>query len=146
MNIWIINGPNLNLLGIRDQSIYGSVTWDETLTQLRNDFQSSEITIEYFQSNHEGHIIDKLQEIGFDDNTYGIINPGGLTHTSISIRDCVDAITVPFVEVHISDIKSREPFRRVSYLTDVCTHSIIGQGIRGYHVAISHLLDRYESK
>lgn len=146
MDIWIINGPNLNLLGLRDKSIYGTETWAEILGQLRHHFESKPVTIHYFQSNHEGHLIDKLQEIGFDDNTYGVINPGGLTHTSISIRDCIDAITTPIVEVHISDIKKREEFRKLSYMTDVCIHSIIGMGTKGYTMAIDYLLERNEKK
>jgi len=145
MNIWIINGPNLNLLGLRDQSIYGAATWNDTLTQLRDQFESPSLTIHYFQSNHEGYLIDKLQEIGFDDDTYGVINPGGLTHTSISMRDCIDAIRSPFVEVHISDIESREDFRKLSYMTDVCIHSIIGQGVKGYSQAINYLLAKYDN-
>jgi len=145
MNIWIINGPNLNLIGLRDINIYGEATWDETLGKLRSEFQSSTLNLHYFHSNHEGYLIDKLQEIGFEENTYGIINPGGLTHTSISLRDCIDAINTPFVEVHISDITNREEFRKVSYITDVCTQSIIGKGIEGYRQGINYLLARYVS-
>ena len=98
------------------------------------------VQLDYYQSNHEGDLIDYLHEHGFEKNTGIILNAGGLTHTSISLRDAVSAITVPVVEVHISDINNREPFRSNSFLTEVCSESIVGKGLDGYKIAIDHLL------
>lgn len=136
--ICIINGPNLNLLGRREPEIYGSQTFEEYLSLLKSQFDQK-AEIDYFQSNHEGALIDKIQEIGFDD--FGIIlNAGGYTHTSIALADCVNAISAPVIEVHISDIKSREPFRHHSYLEAVCQSSIVGKGMLGYQLAVERLL------
>ena len=137
MRIAIINGPNLNLLGRRETSIYGTQTMEQCWVELVRRFP--EVELVYFQSNHEGDIIDKLQEFGtgFD----GIIlNAGAYTHTSIAIRDAVSAIAAPVVEVHISDISQREPFRRHSYLTDVCVKTIMGHGMRGYEEGVRYLM------
>ncbi len=136
--IVIINGPNLNLLGKRQPEIYGNQTFEEYFDLLQLHFEQT-ATLEYFQSNHEGILIDKIQEIGF--NNIGIIlNAGGYTHTSIALADCVSAITSPVVEVHISDIKNREHFRHHSYLENVCHFSIMGKGLEGYQLAIDELL------
>ncbi len=129
----IINGPNLNLLGIRDTAIYGNVSFDEFLSKLRNDFPSDEI--EYFQSNVEGEIINKLHEVGF--NYDGIImNAGGYTHTSVSIADAVEAIKTPVVEVHISNIFAREDYRHISLIAPKCKGSISGFGLDSYRLAV----------
>lgn len=136
--IIIINGPNLNLLGVREPEIYGSQTFEEYFTRLKVHFEST-ADLEYFQSNHEGAIIDKIQQVGFD--YCGIvINPAGYTHTSIAMADCVKAVTCPVIEVHISDIKSRESFRHHSYLENVCRNSIMGKGLPGYQLAIEELI------
>lgn len=137
--ILIINGPNLNLLGIRQPEIYGHQTFEQYYLSLRDQFNES-VELSYFQSNHEGVLIDKLQEIGFEINGI-ILNAGGYTHTSIALADCISAITTPVVEVHISDIKSREEFRHHSYLGEPCIHSIMGQGLDGYRQAIDYLID-----
>lgn len=132
-HIVIINGPNLNLLGRREPEIYGTMSFDDYLLQLRAQFP--EVEIVYFQSNHEGAIIDCLQS--WDGHCDGIVlNAGAYTHTSIAIRDCVSAISVPVVEVHISDIRKREPFRRYSFLTEVCQSTIMGKGLAGYAEAV----------
>lgn len=134
----ILNGPNLNLLGIRQPEIYGHQTFEQFYLELVDRF-ADRATLTYFQSNHEGDLIDKLQEVGFEID--GIIfNPGGYTHTSVALRDTISAITAPVMEVHISDIHSREPFRHHSYISDVATDSIIGQGLEGYSQAIMSLL------
>ncbi|MEL6388651.1 MAG: type II 3-dehydroquinate dehydratase [Bacteroidota bacterium] len=134
----ILNGPNLNLLGIRQPEIYGHQTFEQFYLELVDRF-ADRATLTYFQSNHEGALIDKLQEVGFEID--GIIfNPGGYTHTSVALRDTISAITAPVMEVHISDIHSREPFRHHSYISDVATDSIIGQGLEGYSQAIVSLL------
>ena len=135
--IHIINGPNLNLLGTREPEIYGSVTFEDYLFKLRKHFPDLEIT--YFQSNHEGAIIDELQRKGFDGAGI-ILNAAGYTHTSIAIRDTIAAISNPVVEVHISDIHSRESFRHHSYLTEKCAGFISGKGMEGYTMAVEMLV------
>lgn len=138
IRIAIIHGPNLNLIGIREPEIYGSRSFDDVLTELRQDH--AEVLIEYYQSNHEGQIIDWLQLLGF--SVKGIIlNAGAYTHTSIAIRDAIAAITTPVLEIHISDIASREPFRQQNYLNDVCVTSIVGRGLDGYRDAVRFFLD-----
>ncbi len=132
----IINGPNLNLLGKRQPEVYGSISFDDYIWELRENHE--DLFIPYHQSNHEGEIIDLLHKYG--NNVNGIIlNAGGYTHTSVSIGDAIKAIESPVVEVHISDIYKREPFRHISYLKDNCIKSIIGKGIIGYEEAIMFL-------
>lgn len=132
MKLLIINGPNLNLLGSREPQIYGNVTFEAYLEELKNQ-NSVEIT--YFQSNIEGELISKLQESRHD----GIIlNAGAYTHTSVALRDCVSAITVPVVEVHISNITAREEFRHTSLLSPVCVGCIFGFGMRSYDLALAY--------
>ena len=138
MKILIINGPNLNLLGRRTPEIYGTMPFEDYLAELRKAFPDVEIS--YLQSNHEGDLIDWLHEYGFGKADGIVLNAGGYTHTSVALRDAVDAIETPVAEVHISDITRREPFRRVSLLTDICVHSIIGHGLDGYRMAINNLL------
>ena len=133
MRIIIINGPNLNLLGIREPEIYGTRTFEDYMEELSAQFP--EIDFEYCQSNHEGDIIDWLQQEGFDADGI-VLNAGGYTHTSVAIRDAIKAISTPVVEVHISDIRKRESFRQKSLLTDVCAYSIIGHGLEGYREAV----------
>ena len=136
--IHIINGPNLNLLGKREPEIYGSMSFAEYFESIRDSYLM--VQLEHFQSNHEGALIDYLHEHGFEKQTGFIINAGGLTHTSISLRDAVLSIDAPVAEVHISNIHEREAFRAHSYLTDVCVASFIGKGLDGHKMAIDHLL------
>ena len=143
INILILNGPNLNLLGKREPEIYGRVTFLEYLHTLQSKY--ADIEIDYLQSNHEGVLIDKLQEVGFGID--GIVfNPGGYTHTSVALADTVKAITSPVVEVHISDIYAREAFRHHSYIKPNALHSIVGHGLAGYDKAIDLLIEHYRSK
>lgn len=137
MKILILNGPNLNLLGKREPEIYGSMPFETYLEQLRSHFAEHEI--DYFQTNHEGVLIDKLQEA---DNQYDgvVMNPGGYAHTSIALADCIRAISIPVVEVHISDITKREPYRRHSYTAEACIKWIYGLGMEGYAEAIESFL------
>ena len=137
MQIAIINGPNLNLLGIREPHLYGTRDFEDYMEELSTVF--ADVDFEYCQSNHEGDIIDWLQEYGFSANGI-VLNAGGYTHTSVAIRDAIEAISAPVVEVHITDIKKRESFRQVSLLTDVCAHNIIGHGLDGYREAVEWLL------
>ena len=133
MKILILNGPNLNLIGKREPEIYGNISFDAFLPQLRDRFPEHEVS--YYQTNHEGFLIDKLQEA---DNQYDavVMNPGGYAHTSIALADCIRAISIPVVEVHISDISKREPYRRHSFTAEACVTSIMGLGLEGYAKAI----------
>ena len=137
MKIAIINGPNLNLVGRRQPDIYGSLSFDTFMQQLRLAFPSVEI--DYFQSNVEGEIIDKIQQVGF---TYDgiVINAGGYSHTSVAIHDALASVTTPAVEVHISNIFAREEYRRHSLLTDVCRGMVCGMGLEGYRYALMSFL------
>lgn len=137
MKILILNGPNLNLLGKREPEIYGHLSFEEYLVQLRERFPQHEIT--YFQTNHEGVLIDKLQEA---DGQYDavVMNPGGYAHTSIALADCIRSISIPVVEVHISDISKREPYRQHSYTAEACMKWIYGLGMEGYAKAIESFL------
>lgn len=138
MKIWIINGPNLNLLGRRQPEIYGYKTFTQYFEELKSAFPA--VDLSYFQSNHEGSIIDHLQSIGFGLCDGLIINPGAYTHTSLAIGDCLAAIQLPTIEVHISDIYKRESFRHHSYVKPHCVDSIVGMGLEGYSIAIERLL------
>lgn len=133
----ILNGPNLNLLGKREVSIYGDRSFDDYLEELRSRFPSTNLV--YQQTNHEGIIIDVLHEWGFRKAAI-ILNAGGYTHTSIAIRDAVMAIDTPVAEVHISKLEKREDFRKHSFLTDVCVFSVNGLGLEGYAAAIDFFL------
>ena len=137
MKIYIINGPNLNLLGKRETSIYGEITFDEYLVQLKSEFQ--QLQIDYYQSNVEGEIINKLQEVGFEYDGV-ILNAGGYTHTSVAIADAINAIETPVIEVHISNIFSREEYRHVSLIAPNAKGSIIGFGMDSYRLAIMGLI------
>lgn len=136
--IIIINGPNLNLLGKREPGIYGNQSFEQYFETLKNSLDSVEL--HYFQSNHEGYIIDKIHEIGFDFDGI-VINAGGLTHTSVALADALSAVPAAAVEVHISNIHARESFRHHSFLTSRCKGMICGLGLKGYELAISYLLD-----
>lgn len=136
-DILILNGPNLNLLGTRQPEIYGEHTLDEVIGSLRLQFP--QLRIHHYQSNHEGALIDKLQEVGF--SYAGIVmNPGAYAHTSIALADAVKSINTPVIEVHISDTNAREEFRKHSYLTEVVKQQIIGHGIEGYALAVKAFL------
>ena len=138
MKVLIINGPNINLLGIREPDVYGSQSYAQLLKLLDRWAAELEIDMEHFQSNHEGSIVDKIQEAyGIFDGI--IINPAAYTHTSIAILDALKAVGIPAVEVHISDVKAREAFRQISYPGMACIHTIMGQGLEGYHQAMIYL-------
>ena len=147
MKILILNGPNLNRLGLRKPEIYGSKTMAQILLEIQR--QWPEVHFVYYQSNHEGDLIDWIQNLSptlpsreGDESVKGIVlNAGGYSHTSVALRDAVEESEVPVVEVHISDITKREPFRRNSLLTDVCAHSIIGKGTDGYLQAVEWIME-----
>lgn len=136
--ILILNGPNLNLLGKREPEIYGHQTFEQYFEVLKDKF-SKQAELEYFQSNHEGHLIDKIHEVGFSYDGI-VLNAGGFTHTSIALADAVSAVVSPVIEVHISNVYAREEFRHHSYISSRCKGSIIGFGLRGYDLAIQTLL------
>ena len=140
MKILVLNGPNINMLGIREPDVYGKKTFSDLLALLDQVAAEENIQIEQYQSNHEGSIVDKIQE------SYGkadgiVINPAAYTHTSVAILDALKAVSIPAVEVHISDVDSREPFRQISYAGLACKKTIKGLGFEGYRQAILYLKD-----
>ena len=142
MKILVINGPNINMLGIREPGIYGKQTFTDLLALLEETAHQENLVIDQFQSNHEGAIVDTIQA------AYGnydgiVINPAAYTHTSVAILDALKAVSIPAVEVHISDVDSREAFRQISYPGLYCEKTIKGQGIEGYRQAIRYLKDKY---
>lgn len=140
MNLLVINGPNINFLGIREKSVYGAEDYDYLLTMIAAKGEEANCKIEVFQSNHEGAIIDRIQESYFDGTKGIIINPGAYTHYSYAIRDALASITIPKVEIHISDITQREEFRKVSVTAPSCDKQIYGHGLKGYLEAIDFCL------
>ena len=139
MKILVINGPNINMLGIREPDIYGRKTYDDLLLYIKEEADRLGVAVEFYQSNHEGDIVDKIQSAY--GNTDGIvINPAAYTHTSIAIPDALKAVGIPTVEVHISDISSREAFRRISYVSPVALKTIAGKGFEGYILAMNELI------
>ena len=140
MKILVLNGPNINMIGIREPGIYGKGSFADLLQLLQDTARDLQIEVEQYQSNHEGDLVDKIQE------AYGkvdgiVINPAAYTHTSIAILDALKAVSIPTVEVHISEVSSREDFRQISYTRLACCHTIMGHGIEGYREAI-HYLDQ----
>jgi len=142
MNILIINGPNLNLLGKREPTIYGSQTFEQYFESLKLKFSMLHLT--YFQSNKEGELIDKLHEVGFTIDGI-VLNAGGYTHTSVAIGDAIAAIKTPVIEVHISNVHAREDFRHHSYLSKNCAGIIVGFGMESYALALTHFADKQPS-
>lgn len=142
MKILVLNGPNINMLGIREPGIYGSNSYQDLLSLLRRTAQEENILMEHFQSNHEGALVDRIQQ------AYGnfdgiVINPAAYTHTSVAILDALKAVSIPAVEVHISDVDSREDFRQISYPGLYCEKTIKGRGIDGYRQAMLYLKEKY---
>ena len=142
MKILVINGPNINMLGIREPGIYGKNTYSDLLALLEKTAQELDVTLEQYQSNHEGCIVDKIQA------SYGcvdgiVINPAAYTHTSVAILDALKAVAIPAVEVHISNVDARESFRQISYPGLYCEKTIKGQGLDGYRQAMVYLKEKY---
>ena len=134
--VLVLQGPNLNLLGTREPEIYGYETLDQIHAGLAARAAELGLEVDFFQSNHEGALIDRLHQRDFD---VAIVNAGGLTHTSVSLRDALLGVARPFLEVHLSDPSTREPFRHVNYLSDIALTSIVGLGARGYHLALERI-------
>lgn len=141
MKILIINGPNLNMLGIREPSIYGCETYASLCEKIEAYCKERGIGAELYQSNHEGALVDRIQRAYFDGVDGIVINPGAYTHTSIALRDALAAVGIPAVEVHISAVETREAFRQISYIRDLCIKTITGHGTDGYLEAIDSLVD-----
>ena len=137
MKILIINGPNLNLLGKREPAIYGSETFEDYFKTLKEKFAS--VTLEYYQSNHEGELVDKLHEVGFFYDGV-IMNAGAYTHTSVALADAIKGIETPVVEVHISNVHQREEFRHKSYLSPVCKGVVLGFGLKSYELGVESFI------
>lgn len=140
MKILVINGPNLNFLGIREPDLYGKQDYPYLIKLIEDKAKECGCEVDFFQSNHEGAIIDRIQEAYFDKTEGIIINPGAYTHYSYAIRDALASIEVPKVEVHITDITNREEFRRISVTAPVCDKQIFGEGLNGYLIAVDYLL------
>lgn len=141
MKILVLNGPNLNFLGIREPAIYGSQTYDNLIAKINAHCEEKGIEVQCLQSNHEGTLIDYIQQAYFDKVDGIVINPGGYTHTSVAILDALKAVSIPTVEVHISKVNEREPFRQLSYVSYYASRTIIGKGFEGYLEAIDFLAD-----
>ena len=145
MKFLIINGPNLNMLGVREKNIYGSETYESLIGFIKQTAAERGIDVECFQSNHEGAIVDKIQE-AYGNTDAIVINPAAYTHTSVAILDALKAVSIPTAEVHLSDISKREAFRQHSYISAACVKSFIGLGFEGYRQAILFLADLLEGK
>lgn len=142
MKILVLNGPNINMLGVREPKIYGKQTFSDLLALLQVAAKEYNVEVQQYQSNHEGDLVDKIQEaLGKFDGI--VINPAAYTHTSVAILDALKAVSIPTVEVHISDVDAREPFRQVSYAGMACEKTIKGQGLDGYRQAIAYLAQKY---
>jgi 3-dehydroquinate dehydratase-2 len=141
MKLFIINGPNLNFLGIREPKHYGSTTYQELLSMITDHAKALGIDAECYQSNHEGDLVDKIQEAYLTKVDGIVINPGAYTHTSIALLDALKSVGIPTVEVHISKVEEREDFRQVSYIRAACVKTITGQGVAGYLQAIDFLCE-----
>ena len=141
MNILVINGPNINMLGIREPDIYGKETYKSLVEKIENYAESKGVYVTCFQSNHEGDIVDAIQcAYGVFDGI--VINPAAYTHTSVAILDALKAVSIPAVEIHISDVSSREDFRQISYVRQYCFETICGKGTDGYLEAIDALIEK----
>jgi 3-dehydroquinate dehydratase-2 len=139
-SVLVLEGPNLNLVGTREPEIYGYETLEQIHAGIAKRAAELGLAIDFYQSNHEGALIDRLHRRDFD---VAIVNAGGLTHTSVALRDALLAVQRPFIEVHLSDPAKREPFRQVNFLHDIALESMVGQGARGYHLALEAIARRY---
>ncbi|MBR4431047.1 MAG: type II 3-dehydroquinate dehydratase [Clostridiales bacterium] len=140
MKILVLNGPNLNMLGIREPDIYGASTYDDLVNLITSHCESKGIEVKCLQSNHEGDLVDYIQQAYFDKADGIVINPGAYTHTSVALLDALKAVQIPAVEVHISKVNEREAFRQISYVSYYCSKTITGKGFDGYIEAIDFLI------
>jgi len=140
--VLVLHGPNLNLLGTREPGIYGKITLAHINLRLIKAAKIAGVEAQVFQSNHEGALVDRIQQAGRQSVEFIIINPAAYTHTSVAIRDALSGVKIPFIEVHLSNVHSREPFRRQSYVSDLAVGTICGLGGRGYDLALAYVLSR----
>ena len=144
MYVLVLNGPNLNMLGIREKQIYGTQTYEDLKEMIDTYCQREQIEVEIFQSNHEGALVDRIQQTYFDGTHAIVINPAAYTHTSVAILDALKAVQLPAVEVHLSDVSSREAFRQISYAGMACEKTIMGKGFAGYLEALKYLKEAHD--
>jgi 3-dehydroquinate dehydratase-2 len=142
MNVLVLHGPNLNLLGTREPAVYGSVTLPDIDRELTQIAKEAGATVQSLQSNHEGVLIDRVHAARTDGTDFIVINPGAFTHTSVALRDAIAGVAIPFVEVHLSNVHRREPFRHHSYFSDLAEGVIVGLGAQGYYLALRFALAR----
>ncbi len=142
MKILILNGPNINMLGVREPSIYGSETYSALQEKISTYAAERDVQVEFYQSNHEGSLVDRIQQAYFDGVDGIVFNPGAYTHTSIALLDALKSVMIPCIEVHISRLEQREQFRQTSYIRPACKASVIGHGTEGYMEAIDILLQK----
>ena len=140
MSFLVLHGPNLNLLGSREPAVYGYTTLDEIDADLHKMAANAGAKLQTLQSNHEGTLIDRIHAARDDGTEFIVINPGGLTHTSVALRDALAGVAIPFIEVHVSNVHKRESFRHHSYLSEIAAGVIVGLGVNGYRLALSHAL------
>lgn len=146
MKLLVLNGPNINILGIREPDIYGKKSYKELLAMISEHATERGVTVDFYQSNHEGDLVDAIQKAYFDQIDGIVFNPAAYTHTSVAIADAVKGVGIPTVEVHISEVSEREAFRQVSYIRDVAVKTICGHGLEGYLEAMDFLIDNYGDK
>lgn len=142
MSLLVLHGPNLNLLGTREPQVYGSTTLAQINAELVQLAADRGMSLQHFQSNHEGALIDRVHEARTDGTRFIIINPGAYTHTSVALRDAFAGVALPFIEVHLSNVHRREPFRHHSYFSDIAEGVIVGLGVNGYRLALQHAIER----
>ena len=142
MKLYLLNGPNLNMLGIREPGIYGNGSYADLIDMVKKHCETLGIDVVCYQSNHEGDLVDKIQEAYFERADGIVINPGAYTHTSVALLDAVKSVRIPTVEIHISDLSKRENFRQVSYIRAACETTISGHGLMGYIEAINYLYEK----
>ena len=142
MKFVVINGPNLNMLGIREPEKYGNESYDALLELIAEHCEKKGVEVDFFQSNHEGALVDRIQQAYFEQVDGIVINPGAYTHTSIALLDAVKSVGIPTAEVHITDVTEREDFRQISYIRQACCFTVMGKGTDGYLEAIDHLIEK----
>ena len=146
MKFVIINGPNLNMLGIREPDKYGTETYQDLVEKIKKHCKQRQVACEFYQSNHEGELVDRIQQAYFDQVDGIVINPAAYTHTSVALLDAVNGTRIPTAEVHISDVKKREDFRQVSYIRQGCCFTVMGHGTDGYLEAVDFLIEKLGDK
>jgi len=142
MAVLVLHGPNLNLLGTREPTVYGSTTLEQINAELTALGAEAGVQVRTFQSNHEGALVDRVQAARNDGTTFIVINPAAFTHTSVALRDALAGVAIPFIEVHLSNVHRREPFRHHSYFSDLADGIIVGLGPKGYRLALMHAIER----